>query len=103
MRIVYRSMAITLAALSLSGRASAAPVETVLYRFSGIDGIAPYAGLIADMQGALYGTTPGSGRGKGTIFKLTPPGTGQTAWTETVLCIFCSQPRCSDGGTPLLA
>lgn len=102
MRIVYRSMAITLAALSLSGRALAAPVETVL-RFTGSDGIAPYASLIADMQGALYGTTPGSGRGKGTVFKLTPPGTGQTAWTETVLYSFCSQPGAATAAPLLLA
>ena len=33
MRIVYRGMAITLAALSLAGGALAAPVETVLYSF----------------------------------------------------------------------
>ena len=35
MRIVSRGMAITIAALSLTGRAAAAPVETVLYSFKG--------------------------------------------------------------------
>jgi hypothetical protein len=35
MRIVSRGMAITIAALSFAGSASAAPVETVLYTFAG--------------------------------------------------------------------
>ena len=63
----------------------AAPVETVLYRFlGGSDGSYPYASLIADKEGALYGTTPGGG----TAFRLTPPTKGQAAWTETVLYSF---------------
>jgi hypothetical protein len=85
----------------------------VLYRFCSqpncSDGGLLRAGLIADNQGALYSTTVegGSGRGSdcvgshvsgcGTVFKLTPPAKGRTAWTETVLYRFCSQPNCSDG------
>ena len=61
----------------------------------------PYAGLIADEEGALYGTTGNGGINFGTVFKLTPPANGQTTWTETVLYRFCSQPSCSDGGLPL--
>jgi uncharacterized repeat protein (TIGR03803 family) len=85
MRIVHRGIAITFAALSLAGSALAAPIETVLYRFKDIpDGAAPAAGLIADKQGALYGTTSAGGSrscaGCGTVFKLTPPTKGQTAW-----------------------
>jgi len=81
-------MAITLAALSLTGSAVAAPVETVLYNFKGSPGDGfPAAGVIANAQGALYGTTVlgGSHYAYGTVFKLTPPAKGQTAWTETVL------------------
>ncbi len=64
-------MAITLAALSLSGGALAAPIETVLYSFKGgSDGSYPSAGLIFDKEGALYGTTGA------TVFKLTPPAKG---------------------------
>jgi uncharacterized repeat protein (TIGR03803 family) len=77
--------------------------ETVLYHFTGgSDGSLPYAGLIADNSGALYGTTQqgGSGcppNGCGTVFKLTPSAKGQTAWTETVLYRFTGG---SDGATP---
>jgi uncharacterized repeat protein (TIGR03803 family) len=79
--------------------------ETVLYQFCSLpncsDGGNPLAGLIADAQGALYGTTTGGGAtGRGTVFKLTPPAKGQTAWTETVLYSFCSLPNCSDGDGP---
>jgi uncharacterized repeat protein (TIGR03803 family) len=104
MRIVYRGMAITLAALSLTGSALAAPVETVLYGFNvDSNGYAPVASLIADNQGALYGTTAGRGAtlrgtGYGTVFKLTPPAKGQMAWTETVLYSFTGG---SDGFYPL--
>jgi uncharacterized repeat protein (TIGR03803 family) len=103
MRIVYRSMAITLAALGPSGRALAAPVETVLHSFAGgSDGADPEAGLIADEQGALYGTTfAGGSSNNGTVFKLTPHAKGHTAWTKAVLYNFCSQPSCSDGVGPV--
>ena len=102
MRIVSRGMAITIATVSLTGSALAAPVETVLYSFTGgSDGADPIAGLIADKEGALYGTALNGGTaGAGTVFKLTPPAKGQTAWTPTVLYRFCSQPSCSDGGNP---
>jgi hypothetical protein len=87
--------------------------ETVLYRFCSqpncSDGDDPIAGLIADNHGALYGTTVGGGSGCpgsfsigcGTVFKLTSPAKGQTAWTETVLYRFCVQPNCSDGDKPI--
>ena len=78
--------------------------ETVLYSFSGSDGAYPQTNLIADKQGVLYGTTNGDGTGilinKGTVFKLTPPASGQTAWTHTVLYSFCSLSNCSDGAGP---
>jgi uncharacterized repeat protein (TIGR03803 family) len=60
--------------------------ETVLYSFTGgADGAHPYAGLIRDPEGNMYGTTfeggaPGCGSlGCGVVFKLDPAG------TETVL------------------
>jgi uncharacterized repeat protein (TIGR03803 family) len=74
--------------------------ETVLYSFNGgSDGSVP-VGPIADIGGALYGTTGGGGLGSGTVFKLTPPTMGQTTWTKTGLYSFCSLPNCSDGSSP---
>ena len=56
--------------------------ETVLYTFTGgADGANPYAGLVLDAQGNIYGTTPHGGSGTclygtidgcGVVFKLTP-------------------------------
>lgn len=44
---------------------------TTLYSFSGLDGDSPWAGLIADAEGNLYGTTRfGGANGWGTVFKL---------------------------------
>jgi uncharacterized repeat protein (TIGR03803 family) len=62
--------------------------ETVLYSFTdGADGAFPYAALILDAEGNLYGTTYGGGSmscylGCGTVFKL------DTNGTETVLHCF---------------
>jgi uncharacterized repeat protein (TIGR03803 family) len=56
----------------------------------------PYAGLIVDAAGNLYGTTRGGGKGYGVVFELTPaPGGG---WTEAVLHRFDSFPN--DGRIP---
>lgn len=66
--------------------------ETVLYTFTGgADGSEPWAGLIRDALGNLYGTTyHGGAYGNGVAFELSP--TGQ----ETVLCAF----TWGDGGEP---
>jgi uncharacterized repeat protein (TIGR03803 family) len=52
-----------------------------------------------DKLGNLYGTTEGGGLESGTVFELTPTGTGQ--WTEIILYSFSI--RGLDGGTPLAA
>src|SRR5947209_9465123 len=51
-------------------------VEAVLHAFqSGSDGDTPFAGLVLDQAGNLYGTTSSGGRfGFGTVFKVTPAG-----------------------------
>ena len=77
--------------LTPPARGQTAWTETVLYSFfkGGIDGdgTGPVGSLIADNRGALYGTTFGRvNPNLGIVFKLTPPGKGQTAWTEIVLC-----------------
>lgn len=93
-------MAITLAVLGLADGAQAAPVETVLYRFTkGEDGTDPFAGLIIDKQGAFYGTTLGGGlAGHGTVFKLTPSAAGHTNWIHSTLHSFSIHSR--DGAYP---
>jgi uncharacterized repeat protein (TIGR03803 family) len=79
--------------------------ESVLYSFCSQtncdDGFFPRASLIEDASGNLYGTTLGGGAtGGGTVFKLTPNGSG---YIESVLYSFCSQggTSCTDGDGPL--
>jgi len=63
--------------------------ETVLASFTGTKGKSPFARLIFDAAGNLYGTTDAGGKyDDGTIFELSPPATGKTAWTETILASF---------------
>jgi uncharacterized repeat protein (TIGR03803 family) len=77
--------------------------ENVLYGFCSLmfclDGDAPHAGLIFDVDGNLYGTTyAGGAAGLGAIFELTPNSDG--TWTESVLYSFCSLSNCVDGRSP---
>jgi uncharacterized repeat protein (TIGR03803 family) len=76
--------------------------ETILYSFkgSGGDGLSPYAALIRDSSGNLYGTTEGGGtfggtcgtNGCGTVFRVDVTG------RETVLYSFMGG---TDGQNPL--
>ena len=72
--------------------------ETVLHTFSGYtDGGSPWAGLVFDTAGNLYGTTPyGGDYYAGTVFELTPTAGG--GWTKQVLHSF--SPDCTDGYEP---
>jgi uncharacterized repeat protein (TIGR03803 family) len=51
--------------------------ETVLHRFDGVNGANPWAGVILDANGNLYGTVQALGTGArsstGAVYKLTPP------------------------------
>jgi uncharacterized repeat protein (TIGR03803 family) len=81
---------------------SRAGAETVLYNFTGgSDGAAPYANLLPDGEGNLYGTATAGGSttsacgpfvGCGTVFELNPSG------EETVLYAFTGA---ADGAVPL--
>jgi uncharacterized repeat protein (TIGR03803 family) len=70
--------------------------ETVIYSFQPEpDGNQPEAGVSFDAAGKLYGTTVAGGSGSlGTVFQLTPSGSG---WTESVLYRFSYGP---DGVEP---
>jgi uncharacterized repeat protein (TIGR03803 family) len=68
-------------------------VETILHMFAGDpDGSVPWAGLVRDAQGNLYGTTTGGGTfNLGAVFKITKEG------KENVLHSFSGSP---DGASP---
>ncbi|HZL67993.1 MAG TPA: choice-of-anchor tandem repeat GloVer-containing protein [Candidatus Limnocylindrales bacterium] len=70
--------------------------ETDLYSFTaGNDGYLPASGVIRDQAGNLYGTALyGGDNGCGTVFQLTPSGSG---WSETTLRDLQSQ---TDGCGP---
>ena len=70
--------------------------ETVLYRFQGgLDGATPYAGVVFDHAGNLWGTTGfGGSYNNGTVYQLVPSGDG---WTESVVYNFRGG---SDGANP---
>jgi uncharacterized repeat protein (TIGR03803 family) len=74
-------------------RPAQAQTFTVLYNFTGGSGRNPWAGLIQDANGNLYGTTMDGGScGYGVVFKLDKSG------HETVLHSFCG--GASDGAFP---
>ncbi len=75
--------------LSPPAQGRTAWTEQLLHTFDGSSGAVPWAPLIADGAGNLYGTTAGGGiRGNGLVFELSPPKPGTNAWTETVLHRF---------------
>jgi len=91
--------AMTLAALCalllLAVRPTHAQTETVLYNFAGgTDGVYPEANLTSDGTN-FFGTTLDGGRGYGTVFELSPNGSG--GWNETILHRFTGK---ADGEYP---
>ncbi|HTZ98258.1 MAG TPA: choice-of-anchor tandem repeat GloVer-containing protein [Terriglobales bacterium] len=76
---------------------SLAASQKVLYSFTATkgDGALPFAGLVFDANGNLYGTTNNGGpSGDGVVFELSPNPNGE--WSETVLHAF----NWTDGAHP---
>jgi uncharacterized repeat protein (TIGR03803 family) len=90
-----------------SSTLNATPNPKVLWDFSntGSGGYLPWAGLIMDANGNLYGTNAFAigqncpDNGCGNVFELVPNGDG--TWTEKVLYTFCSLQNCADGIQPV--
>ena len=74
-------------------------IESVLYSFgSGSDGKNPYAGLVFDSSGNLYGTTASGGLySGGTVFELSPTSTTNHCCREILMHNFGNS---SDGSNP---
>lgn len=70
--------------------------ESIIHSFgSGSDGYFPYADVVLDTAGNLYGTTQGGGTGEvGTVYQLMPSNGG---WVENVLVNF----DVTDGSYPV--
>ena len=70
--------------------------ESVIYTFSGPDGVYPYGGVIIDGKGNLFGTTRfGGANDLGTVYELTYD--AEVGWVQTVLHSFENG---SDGQRP---
>lgn len=94
-------------ALAIFGLATPLPVPAqtleTLASFNNTNGAKPYGPLVQGLDGKFYGTTSeGGGNGSicqgagcGTLFNITPQGALKT------LHLFCSEPKCSDGFSPL--
>jgi len=82
----------------LTPRASGNWVEKIAHNFgNGTDGSTPYAGLIFDAVGHIYGTTVAGGvYGWGTVFELSPQAGG--GWAEKLLHSFSHSS--TDGNSP---
>jgi uncharacterized repeat protein (TIGR03803 family) len=103
-----QGLAAITAATALSawgGPPAAAASFSTIYSFVNAQGGAgdannPYAGLIMDGAGALYGTSyAGGAAGEGAVYRLSPPTGDQPSWTETILYSFYAGNR-TDGVHP---
>jgi uncharacterized repeat protein (TIGR03803 family) len=101
LRLLHCSVAGAIIAGVVTGAPGMARAWTYHYihRFKGgpSDGASPEGGLVADSQGRLYGTTYAGGpSGVGVVFRLDPPTSGLSTWTEEILHTFSG----ADGAYP---
>jgi uncharacterized repeat protein (TIGR03803 family) len=81
--------------------------EEILYSFkSGKDGRQPWAGVVLDAGGDIYGTTVRGGaigpKHQGTVFELLAPGGGAGSYKEKVLWSFSGPNGANPYGIPVL-
>jgi uncharacterized repeat protein (TIGR03803 family) len=67
---------------------------TLIYTFDGAEGGTPNGGVLMDSKGNLYGTALWGPHGLGVVYRLSPAGQGQ--WAYTVLHAFSG----NDGSRP---
>jgi uncharacterized repeat protein (TIGR03803 family) len=91
--------AVFVAAVLLAGTTlAAAQTETIIHAFQGVSD--PMGGLVADRNGALYGTLYYGGEfGQGSVYEMVPPASEGGVWTVTTLYSFSKTKR-ADGGHP---
>jgi uncharacterized repeat protein (TIGR03803 family) len=91
------TLAVLSALLLIAAHPAQAQTEPLFYNFTGgSDGGEPNSSLTADGAGNFYGTTSvGGAFGVGTVFELSPNGSG--GWNETVLYSFTGG---ADGANP---
>jgi uncharacterized repeat protein (TIGR03803 family) len=85
----FQVLSVLAIAMFISASLASAQTVNFLHSFAdnGQDGFHPWAGLIFDAAGNLYGTTERGGtHDVGTVFKLSPNADG--SWTETILHSF---------------
>ena len=87
-----------LGAILLSANNASAQSQTTLVNFNSNNGAHPYAGLLTDANGNLFGTTSSGGSGYGTVFELAMTANGYSA-TPTTLVNFNN----SNGASPYAA
>jgi uncharacterized repeat protein (TIGR03803 family) len=80
------TIALCILTLCLAGTPASAQLK-VLGSFNNTNGADPYAGLVSDVAGNLYGTTCcGGAHNYGTVFELSPKAGG--GWSEKILHSF---------------
>jgi uncharacterized repeat protein (TIGR03803 family) len=81
------------------GKAAWTPTTLFTFDANTAYGVNPVANLVIDKTGNIYGTTLHSGSGNnGTVFELTPPAKGKTAWTPSTLYNFSGTSGASYAG-----